>query len=84
VIITQHNNIKRIHLYLGSSTDYYKIAKKAIQPLLKKGSINQAVQFEVEKGNSYHTPANHGNILIAHFQNKNVSRLTRKITVNYL
>lgn len=80
---TQHNNIKRIHLYLGSSTDYYKIAKKAIQPLLKKGSINQAVQFEVEKGNSYHTPANHGHLVTAHLQNKSVSRLTRKITVNY-
>jgi len=81
---TQHNNIKRIHLYLGSSTSYYKIVNKAIQPLLKKGLINQAVQFEIEEGNSYHTPANHGHLVIAHFQNKNVSRLTRKIKRNVL
>jgi len=81
---TQHNNIKRIHLYLGSSTAYYKIAKKAIQPLKKEGLLNQAVQFEVEDGNSYHTPANHGHLVTAHLQNKSVSGLTKNITINYL
>jgi len=78
------NQIIRIHLYLGSTTNYLKVAKNAILPLLKKGLINQAIQFEVEKGNSFHTPKNHGRLVLAHFQNKNVSGLTRNIRENIL
>ena len=80
----QQNNINKIHLYFGSSTSYFKVAHKAINPMLKKGLINQAIQFEVEDGNSYHTPINHGLLVFAHYQNENVSGFTKNIKGNLL
>lgn len=80
----QKNKINSIHLYLGSSTAYFKVAKEAILPLLKKELINRAIQFEVEKGNSYHTPYNHGLLVSTHLQSVSNSKFTRNIIANVL
>lgn len=78
------NKIKNIHLYFGRSTCYFDVVAKAVRPLLEKGIINQAIQFEIEEGSSRVTPENHGRLLLAHFQSKNDPALTRRIRSNYL
>jgi cytoplasmic iron level regulating protein YaaA (DUF328/UPF0246 family) len=64
----QMNKINSVQLYLGSKTCYFKVAKEAITPLLEKKLINQAIQFEVEQGNSNDTPHNHGLLVSAHLK----------------
>lgn len=78
------NKISNIYLYFGRSTRYFDVAAKAVKPLLEKGIINQAIQFEIEKGSSRATPENHGRLILTHFQNKNGSELTREIKASYL
>jgi cytoplasmic iron level regulating protein YaaA (DUF328/UPF0246 family) len=79
----QKNKINNLNLYLGNSTYYFKVAKKAILPLKEK-LINRAVQFEVENGSSYHTPHNHGLLVGEYLQNVSNSEFTRKIIENVL
>lgn len=56
--------IKRVVLYFGKSTAYLKIAEMAVDPLLKKGKVEEVFHYDVENGNSYHTPHNHGLLLL--------------------
>jgi len=78
------NQISRIHLYLGSTTNYLKVVKNAILPLLKKGFINQAIQFGIKDGGFFHTPINHGLLVFSHFQNVAVYGFTKDIEENVL
>jgi len=59
------NTINRIYLYLGTSTAYYKIAKKAVDGLLAKRLIREAIQYHVNNGSSYHTPNKHGKRMVS-------------------
>ena len=78
------NNIRSIYLYLGSSTAYFKVAKKAIDPLLKKGLLIRAVQYEVENGNAYHTPHNHGLRILSDLRYRTNMVYTRTVADNQL
>jgi len=74
----QRNEINNILLYLGSSTAYFKVVKRAVTPLLETGVLDQVVQFEVERGNPYHTPHNHGLLIASHLRFAHLG-FTRKI-----
>jgi len=78
------NQISGIHLYLGSKTNYLKVAKNAILPLLKKGLINQAIHFGIKKGSSSNTPIKHGQLAFVHYQNESISGLIENIEENVL
>lgn len=56
----QRNAITQIVLYVGTSTAYFKIAKKAVASLSSKGLITRAVQYHVENGSTRTTPLQHG------------------------
>ncbi|WP_426211725.1 peroxide stress protein YaaA [Massilia sp. TWP1-3-3] len=56
----RQNDIARIFLYLGTSTAYFKVARKAIAGLLKAGRLAQAVQYHVVDGSTPTTPLQHG------------------------
>jgi hypothetical protein len=60
----RRNGLAKILLYVGTSTAYFKIAKKAVAALKEKGLISQAVQYHVENGNTRTTPLQHGLRLI--------------------
>lgn len=53
-------NIERIILYFGGSTHYLKVGRLGVEPLLKGNLLKQVIHYEVENGNAYHTPHNHG------------------------
>jgi hypothetical protein len=74
------NSVKNIYLYLGGSTAYMKVASNAIAPLLKEKLINEAIQYEVENGNSYDTPHNHGVLIAEQLTGVQASNYTRNIT----
>jgi len=80
----QKNKISSIHLYLGSTTHYFKVAERAIIPLLEGKLINQAIQFEVKNGDSCHTPTNHGLLVSAHLGIVSNPKFTRAIIANVL
>jgi hypothetical protein len=80
----QENSVNSIFLYLGNSTAYMKVAKKAVRPLIEERLIKEAFQCEVIKGNSYHTPYNHGLLLGLHLAQIQSSKFTRKITIRKL
>lgn len=59
------NSIRNIHLYVGTSTAYFSVAKKASQRLLTRGVIEGAIQYHVVKGSTRETPSKHGALLSA-------------------
>ncbi|MBM7856115.1 hypothetical protein JOC37_002545 [Desulfohalotomaculum tongense] len=73
------NGIKEIKLYFGRSTHYLKVAKQAVIPLLQDGLLSRAANYEVEEGNSYHTPYNHGLLIAKDLQIIQKPNLTRNI-----
>jgi hypothetical protein len=62
----ERNGIRRVALYVGSSTAYFKIARKAVVPLLANDRIERAVQYHVVDGGTRETPTRHGALLAAH------------------
>ena len=69
--------VKEILLYLGGSTAYMKVAKKAIEPL--KNTLDSVLHFDVEKGNAYHTPHNHGLLIAEHLGSTTTATYTRPV-----
>jgi|LSQX01.2.fsa_nt_gb hypothetical protein len=59
----ERNAIKRVVMYFGGSTPYLTIARSAVEPLYEKGTIKQVLRYDIERGNAYHTPYNHGLLL---------------------
>ena len=57
------NGIREIHFFLGKSTHYWKVARRAAKPLLEDGLVDKAIQYHVIKGNSWSTPTAHGRLL---------------------
>jgi len=72
--------IKRICLYMGGSTAYFRIASKATIPLLKEKLLDSIVHYEVIKGNSYHTPYNHGLLIVKQLTRMPNLKFTRDIS----
>lgn len=56
----KQNGITKVVMYLGSGSDYYKVAIKAIDRLHAKRLISKCTQYHVENGNSGTTPRQHG------------------------
>jgi hypothetical protein len=67
---TERNGIRRAALYVGSSTSYFKIARKAVAPLLAIGLLDEAVQYHVVNGSTLETPRRHGALLAAQLSGK--------------
>ncbi len=54
------NSISAIYLYLGSSTQYFRVAAKAAVELKDRGIVSQVIQYHVVNGNTRETPQGHG------------------------
>jgi len=54
------NEIKRVKMYFGLSTAYFKIAHYALEPLSKKQILTEVTLLEVQNGSTYYTPYTHG------------------------
>ena len=52
--------IERIHLFLGPTTAYYKIALAAVTPLNRKMKLTHVYHYHICRGGSSLTPRNHG------------------------
>lgn len=78
------HDIKRLVMYFGSSTAYLKVAAQAAKPLLLEGKLQEVLQYDVENGNAYHTPHNHGLILLRDLIGQEVSGFTRSIKLRRL
>lgn len=74
----QRHGVRRVRLYLGFSTAYMQVASLAIRPLLDRGLCAEADGCDVELGNAYHTPYNHGLLLAQHLGLVARSALTRR------
>ncbi len=61
----RRNGVKKICLYVGTATFYFKVAKRASEHLLAKGLITQAVQYHVVEGSTRNTPLQHGSKLLS-------------------
>lgn len=73
------NGIQEIHLFFGSSTYYLKVAKAAVEPLLKEKLIKKAVQYHVIDGNTRLTPQTHGELLENCLKRGNRNKLPKNI-----
>lgn len=80
----RRNNVKRIVMYFGSSTAYLKVTAQAAKPLLHGGELQEVLQYDVENGNAFHTPHNHGLILLRDLTGQDVSGFTRSIKLRKL
>ncbi len=80
----RRNNVKRIVMYFGSSTAYLKVTAQAAKPLLYGGELQEVLQYDVENGNAFHTPHNHGLILLRDLTGQDVSGFTRSIKLRKL
>jgi hypothetical protein len=58
------NGVKKIGLYLGSSTTYLKVAAKAVAEMRSLGLISEAVQYHIVDGSTRATPLKHGSRLL--------------------
>ncbi len=79
------NKIKSIRIYCGLRTGYYSVLSKAIEPLLETNSLTHVLHYNIDNGNSYHTPHNHGLQLALDLScvNANV-KFTKKVELKYL
>lgn len=80
----ERNGIRRIALYVGSETEYFKIARKAATQLLASGQIETTVQYHVVDGGSRETPTRHGQLLAAQLSGADCSSLLNKVTTREL
>lgn len=78
----ESNGVRVVQMYFGSSTAYFKVGRAAVEPLLKKGKLDRAYQYNVVDGNSYHTPHNHGLLVLSALRKTGDLDLTRGIEVN--
>ena len=76
----ENTKAKRIVMYFGSSTAYLKVALRAVKPLLNIGSL-KVLYYDVEKGNAYHTPHNHGLMLLQDLTDQEPTGYTRPVTL---
>lgn len=60
----QRNGIRKIGLYLGSSTAYLKVATKAVAEIRSLGLKLEAIQFHIIEGSTRTTPLKHGSRLL--------------------
>ncbi|MBU6993720.1 peroxide stress protein YaaA [Ferrovum myxofaciens] len=56
----RRNGVKKIGLYLGSSTKYLKVAKKAVDKVCSSGTSLEVVQYHIVDGSTHKTPSTHG------------------------
>ncbi len=80
----ERNGIRRVALYVGSSTAYFKVARKAAAPLLASGRIETTVQYHVVGGGTRETPTRHGQLLAAQLSGADCSSLFDKVTMQEL
>lgn len=73
------NEIKQIVMYFGGSTKYLEVAKQAVELIHKDVSLKRVIQIEVENGNAYHTPHNHGLLLAKNLGLVKEINLTRRV-----
>lgn len=71
-------SIRKIELFLGVSTAYFRIAKRAVSPLIRAGYI-RAIHHEVQNGNLRETPRNHGLTLARRLGGAPAGTLTREV-----
>ena len=76
--------IRDIHLLVGSSTAYFKVAKVATNRLKANDKLDHIYQYDVIKGNSYHTPHNHGLLLLQMLTQRTNLNFTKSIAVKEL
>ena len=79
-MIEQMRQNQNLYFYLGRLTHYLKVVKESI--LAVKDSLENMIQFEIENGNSYQTPYNHGLLISEHLnirRNLHYSRLINEI-----
>ena len=69
--------IKQIELFLGKSTPYYRIAHRAVLPLVEDSPL-VATLHDIQNGNLRETPRNHGLILAQTLGLSDVPPLTRE------
>lgn len=69
----ERNGIRRVALYVGTSTTYFKIARKATMPLLSSGRVGEAVQYHVVDGSTREAPTRHGALSAAQLAGSDAS-----------
>ena len=77
-------SIRRVRLYLGGSTGYFKVAKLAVNGLIGSNLIDQAIQYEVINGSSYVTPFTHGQLILSHLRGQIDHELEIKVMTREL
>ncbi len=73
-------DVRKIEFFFGASTAYFRIAQRAVSPLIRAGHI-QVILHEVQNGNLRETPHNHGLTLARRLGCKPAGILTRKVII---
>ncbi len=60
----RQNGVRKIGLYLGSSTTYLKVAAKAVAEIRSSGLKPEVVQYHIVDGSTRTTPLKHGSRLL--------------------
>ncbi|MGO8752266.1 MAG: peroxide stress protein YaaA [Thermoguttaceae bacterium] len=76
------NGIALVVCYFGKSTEYLKVAKEAIKPLLAEGI--RGIQYHVQRGNSSETPKYHGRRLVADLRHQPSDSCAGRVVVRPL
>jgi cytoplasmic iron level regulating protein YaaA (DUF328/UPF0246 family) len=72
-------NLRRLWLYVGMSTAYFRVAASAVKHLKSLQLIRKAVQFEVRNGSSRVTPQTHGELLALHLGQHGNCEVERRV-----
>ena len=80
----ERKQIGDVHLYVGSSTRYYRVAEMAIARLKRRDLIKSAVQYDVIGGSSYITPHTHGRLMYSHLVGESDSQLESSVIARQL
>ena len=74
--------IRDIHLFVGSSTPYFWTAMTAAKPIRGNKKLDHIYQYHIVEGNSYHTPHNHGLLLLKMLTGRSDLKFTRLVENN--
>ena len=80
----ERKQISDLHLYVGSSTRYFRVAQLAIAQLKRRDLIKSAVQYDVLGGSSYITPHTHGRLMYSHLVGEADSQLEKSVRARQL
>ncbi len=76
--------ISDLHLYMGRSTRYFRVAELAVARLKRRDLIESAVQYDVIGGSSYITPYTHGQLMYSHLVGESDPQLETSVRARQL